>query len=180
MKKRIFSIVAIMLILISMLIASGCSGKINMLTGRWKLSTYGDKNGENQQDYFLPVTIDIYPDGRVDMLDSAFGKWKMDRDTFSFVSDDGTVKESGSFKLDYSATDSSGTSAPQLVIFLDDQPVSYILVKQTDLAGLLAYKKSTATAAKATVAPVASAGASSSSVAASATPEPSATATSGS
>jgi hypothetical protein len=157
MKKRIFTIVAVMLLLISMLIASGCSGKINMLTGRWKMATYGDENGENQQQYFLPVTVDIYPDGRVDLLDQSFGKWTMDRDTFTFVSDDGTMKETGSFKIDYTATDSTGAATPTLTIFMDDQPVSYIFTKQTDLAGLLAYKKASASAAAASAAAAAAA-----------------------
>jgi hypothetical protein len=157
MKRRIFAIVVVALILAAALLAGGCSGQMNMITGRWKLMTSGDANAQNQQQYPLPVSVDIYPNGRVNMLESPFGKYTMSGDTFTFVSDDGTMKESGSFTIDSTKDESTGNTVPQLTIFLDSNPVSYVFQKQADLGPLESYLRSAAAASKApaaTAAPV--------------------------
>jgi hypothetical protein len=102
MRRRISIFLTIVLLLSCVLLAAGCSGKLDMLTGRWRLTTQGDGYGNNQQDYPFPVTIDIYPDGRVDMLESRIGAWTMDRDTFSFAGIDVYKDQvySGTFKID--------------------------------------------------------------------------------
>jgi hypothetical protein len=151
MNKRLFAAIAAVMLLLTMVLISGCSGTNTMLMGRWKLSKVGDAAGGNQQDYPLPVVVDIYPDGHVDMLESSFGTYTKDRDTFTFKSDDGTFITSGSYKLEY----------PNLTIFLDDSPSSYLFEKQADLPQLqtlLKQKKaSAAAAAPATATPAATA-----------------------
>ena len=142
MNKRVFAAIAAVVLLVSMIFVSGCSGTDNMLMGRWKMATAGDAAGGNQQQYPLPVVVDIYPDGHVDMLDSLFGTYTKDRDTFTFKSTDGTFTTSGSFKLEY----------PKLTIFLDDQPSSYVFDKQADLPQLAQMKKAKASAAAASAA----------------------------
>lgn len=146
MKKRITTIVLVLLILFTMLASFGCNGRMNMLMGRWKLATAGDENGGNQQQYPLPVIIDIYPDHTIDMLDSPFGTWTLDRDIFTFKSDDGTINTSGSYTLTYPQDQSTGNTVPTLTIFMDDQPVTYVLQKQADLGPLMSYKRSQTTA----------------------------------
>jgi hypothetical protein len=83
--------------------------------------------------------VDIYPDGHVDMLEESFGTYTRDRDTFTFKSDDGEFTTSGSFKLEY----------PNLTIYLDDSPASYVFEKQADLPQLEELLKSKAAASKA-------------------------------
>jgi hypothetical protein len=143
MKRRTSIFLAIVLLLSCILLAAGCSGKLDMLTGRWRLVTAGDGYGNNQQDYPLPVTIDIYPDGRVDMLGSPIGTWTMDRDSFSFAGTDVFKDQaySGTFKID-STKNADGNTVLQLTIFLSDKPESYVMQKLADYAGLLAIKKS--------------------------------------
>lgn len=146
MRKRILTIALIALILMSVVLLGGCNGKLNMLTGRWKLATVGDGSGANQEQYPLPVIIDIYPDGRIDMLDTPFGKWTMDRDTYTFVSDDGTLNSAGSFKIEYVPDQNTGNNVPTLTVLDDTNTASYILTKQADLGPLQSYKRAQASA----------------------------------
>ena len=127
MNKRIFSVLATLVLIASLLLAGGCSGTNTMLMGRWKLSTYGDGAGDNQQNYPIPFTIDIYPDGHVDLLESHFGTYTKNRDTFTFTTDDKTLTMSGSFVLDY----------PKLTVYSDQESVSYVLEKVADYQDLL-------------------------------------------
>ncbi len=146
-RKTVFFVsLAVMLVLFSAL--AGCSGRTNMLMGRWQLATYGDENGQNQNEYPLPVAIDIYPDGHIDLLESPLGTYTMNRDTFTFKSDDGTMDYSGSYLLDYSS------QTPTLTIFMDTEPTSYVLEKKMDLSDLESAK---ASAAAATPSPAAAA-----------------------
>jgi hypothetical protein len=153
MKKRITTFAAILLVLATVVFAGACSGKMNMLMGRWKLSTEGDQYGQNQQSYPLPVVIDIYPNGTINLLETSFGKWTMDRDTYTFKSDDGSIKTSGSFKLEYITDQNSGGTVPTLTVFMDDQPVSYVLQKQADLGTLESANRAKTAAPVATLAP---------------------------
>jgi hypothetical protein len=164
MKRRILPIIFITLFLASVLLAGGCNGKLNMVTGCWKLISTGDENGNNQHDASggLPISMyyNIYPDGKVYMFiidtEEYYGTYKMDRDTFTFTSDDGKTNESGSFKIDYTATDTNtGNLAPTMMLILDNEPVSVVLQKAMDYKGLLAYKKSLASASPAPAAPAA-------------------------
>lgn len=149
MRRRILAILIAALIVISVIFIGGCSGKVNMLTGRWKLATIGDSSGANQSEYPLPVIIDIYPNGTIDMLEMPFGKWTMDRDTFTFKSNDGSIDTSGSFKIEYVADQESGGSVLTLTVLDDVLSASYILKKQADLKTLESYKRAKASAAPA-------------------------------
>jgi hypothetical protein len=159
--KRILAIAAVALMLATLLLAGGCtSGKMNMLMGRWKLETAGDGSGANQQQYPLPVVIDIFPNGTIDMLEMPFGKWTMDRDTFTFKSDDGTIDMAGGFKLEFIANQETGGTTPTLTVFPDTADVSYVLKKTADLGPLESLKRANAAASAAAVqtpAPTASA-----------------------
>lgn len=162
MKKRIIVIVLAALLLATVLLASGCNGTMNMLMGRWKLVSIGDQYGANQQQYPLPVVLDIYPDHTIKMLDSPFGTWTMDRNTYTFKSDDGTLEQSGSFILEYKeqqSSDGSGstTKVPQLTVYADGKAESYILQKQADLGPLQSYLRAEASAAAASAAAAAQA-----------------------
>ena len=153
-KKTVLICVLPAMLLLTTALAAACSGRTTMLMGRWKLATYGNADGGNQQDYPLPLSLDVYPDGHIDMLDSAFGTYTVDRDSFTFKSDDGTITASGQFQLEY----------PNLTVYMDDSPTSYVLNKVMDLPALQSAKASAAASAKA-------------SAAAPATPTPEATAT---
>jgi hypothetical protein len=153
MRKRIFLIVAAALTLTALLLAGGCNGKVNMVSGSWKLLTTGDETMSNQQEYGMPFSIiyDVYPDGRVCMLiggsESYVGKYTMDRDTFKFAGEDGEENYSGSFVVDMNATDqNTGESIVTLTIVLDDKPVSVVLQKVMDYSGMIKYLKSQTTA----------------------------------
>jgi hypothetical protein len=150
MRRKISIFLVFILLIACMLAASGCSGKLNMLTGQWRLVTAGDGYGNNQQAYPLPVTIDIYPDGRVDMLESRIGTWTMDRDSFSFVGSDVFADQNytGTFKID-TTTNADGNKVLALTIFLGDRPESYVLQKLADYAQMLALSKAQQTAAPA-------------------------------
>ncbi len=145
-KGRIVAIVAVTLF-VALLIFTSCSGTQTMLSGRWSMTGIGDEAGQNPQQYPLPVVVDIYPDGRVDMLDSFFGTYTRDRDTYTFVSEDGEFKSTGSFKLEY----------PNLTIYPDDTPASYIFEKKMDLKDLEKYLASKAAATPTPAAPAATA-----------------------
>lgn len=155
--KRFVMIAAVVLLLASLLLVGGCGGgKMNMLTGRWKLATVGNGSGGQQQQYPLPVVVDIYPNGTIDLLDSPFGKWTMDRDTFTFTSDDGTITMSGGFKIDFTEDSETGGSIPTLTVMPDTEDVSYVLTKVSDLGPLESAKRAkTAAPAAQTPAPTA-------------------------
>jgi hypothetical protein len=150
MRKRILPIALIALLLSSALLTGSCSGKLDMVTGCWKLVSTGDENGNNQQDASggLPISMyyNIYPDGKVYMFildtEEFYGTFKMDRDTFEFKSVDGKGDESGSFTIDYSVVDEdTGRLSPRMTIFLDSEPMSVVLRKVMDYKNLLKYKK---------------------------------------
>lgn len=148
--KRFTTLLLAVLLLLTVLLAGGCSGKMNLLTGRWKLVTQGDAYGGNQQQPSLPIAvwIDIYPDGTIDLFDDPFGKWTMDRDTFTFKSDDGEIDTYGSFQLGTTTDEQTGANVPTLTVYTqDDNPVSYVLQKVANLGPLESMKRSTATAA---------------------------------
>jgi hypothetical protein len=153
MKKRIIIIALAALVIASALLASGCNGTLNMLMGRWKLVTVGDQYGANQQEYPLPISVDIYPDHTIKMFDEPFGKWTMDRNTYTFKQTDGKMDISGSFLLEYvtstSSTDGSTSTVPQLTVYVDGQAVSYILQKTADLGPLQSYLRAQASASAA-------------------------------
>lgn len=155
MRRKILPIALIALLLASALLVGSCSGKLDMVTGCWKLVSTGDENGNNQHDASggLPISMyyNIYPDGNVYMfiLDSEelYGTYKMDRDTFEFKSEDGKGDESGSFTIDYSTTDEdTGNLSPTMTLYLDSQPISVVLRKMMDYKGLQQYKKAKASA----------------------------------
>ena len=118
MRKKVLMIFLAAATLIFILLASGCSGKVNMVTGCWQFMSTGDEAGDNQQQSGLPFTMyyDVYPDGHVSLLmggqEMTYGKYTMDRDTFTFKSDDGTEKYSGSFSVNMNATDSIPANPP--------------------------------------------------------------------
>jgi hypothetical protein len=159
MRKKWLSLFTVVLIVVSVLLAGGCNGKINMVSGCWQLISTGDENGNNQQDSSqsgLPFTYyyDVYPDGHISILfageEMAYGRYTMDRDTFTFVSDDGTEKHSGQFTIDLNATDestgeSAGQSMIKLTIILGDQPVSAVLKKIMTYSDMVSYLKSQTT-----------------------------------
>lgn len=135
--KKIVTILVAAVLLASMLMLGGCGGgKLKMVTGRWKLATVGSGNGGNQQQYYLPLSVDIYPNGTLNMFDDPFGKWTMDRDTFTFKSDDGEMNVTGSFKIDFVEDESTGSTIPQLTVYPDDVDASYVLTKVADLGPL--------------------------------------------
>lgn len=149
MKKALTFLMAALL-LASLLLLGGCGGgKIKMLTGRWKLESVGSGSGADQQAYPLPVVVDIYPEGTIDLLESPFGKWTMDRDTFTFKSDDGEMEMTGGFRIDFVEDSSTGGTIPQLTVLPDDQDVSYILKKVSDLGPLESAKRAKAAASAA-------------------------------
>ena len=148
MKRKLFCILAFLMIFSIVLAGAGCGGgKMNMLMGRWKLSTYGSGSGSGQQSYPIPFSIDLYPDGRVELLDEQFGHWTMDRDTFTFKSDDGTINMTGAFRLEY----------PKLTIYVDNEDTSYVLEKTTDLAPLISMEKAATPSPKVAATPAATA-----------------------
>ncbi len=156
--KKIVTILVVVVLLASMLLLGGCGGgKLKMVTGRWKLATVGAGNGGNQQEYYLPLSVDIYPNGTLNMFDEPFGKWTMDRDTFTFKSDDGQMNVTGSFKIDFKQDESTGNTIPQLTVFPDDVDASYVLTKVADLGPLESALRASAAAQSAapTVAPTA-------------------------
>lgn len=142
MNKKHLAALLLLALFVALLAFAGCSGTNTMLMGRWSMTGIGDANGQNSQAYPLPVVVDIYPDGRVDFLESKFGTYTKDRDTFTFTYTESGETESGSFKLAY----------PNLTIFPDNAPASYIFEKQMDLDGLQKYLKSKAAASATPVA----------------------------
>jgi hypothetical protein len=162
MKKKIVIIALAALLITAALLASACNGTLNMLMGRWKLVTIGDRYGANQQEYPLPVVLDICPDHTIKMFDDVFGTWTMDRNTYTFKSEDGETEQSGSFVLQYvqqESSDGSGdtTSVPQLTVYADGKDESYVLQKQADWGPLQSYLRASASAAAASAAAAAQA-----------------------
>ncbi len=152
--KKVVTILLVVMLLASMLLLGGCGGgKMKMITGRWKLATVGAGNGGNQQAYYIPVTVDIFPDGTLKMFDAPFGKWTMDRDTFTFTSEDGSMDLTGSFKIDYVKNEESGSTIPQLTVFPDNEDASYVLNKIADLGPLESALRASAAAQSAAPAP---------------------------
>lgn len=145
-KKRIVALLAVALF-VALIVLTGCNGTNSMIMGRWSMSGIGDANGQNSQSYPLPVVVDIYPDGHVDMLDSRFGTFTRDRDTYTFKSDDGTFTSSGSYKIEFVTDSNTQQQIMQLTIFPDNAAESYIFQKQMNLPDLLKYLKSSAAAA---------------------------------
>lgn len=156
MRKRILVIAVAALLISAALLASGCNGTMNMLMGRWKLVTVGDQYGANQQSYPLPVQLDISPDHTIKMYDSVFGTWTMDRNTYTFKSDDGKADQQGSFVLNYVDQQDSNTGetnkVPQLTIYPEGIAESYVLQKQADWGPLQSYLRASASAAAASAA----------------------------
>lgn len=153
MRKRILTIAVAALLIAAALLASGCNGTLNMLMGRWKLVTVGDQYGSNQQSYPLPVVLDINPDHTIKMFDSTFGTWTMDRNTYTFKSDDGKADQQGSFVLKYVDQQDSTTGetrkVPQLTIYPESMGESYVLEKMADWGPLQSYLRASASAAAA-------------------------------
>lgn len=145
-KKRIVALLAVALF-VALIALTGCNGTNTMLMGRWSMTGIGDANGQNPQSYPLPVVGDIYPDGHVDMLDSRFGTYTRDRDTYTFKSDDGTFTSSGSYRIEFATDPNTQQQTLQLTIFPDEAAESYIFQKQMNLPDLLKYLKSSAAAA---------------------------------
>lgn len=161
MRKRILIIAVAALLLSAAFLASGCNGTMNMLMGRWKLVTVGDQYGNKQQSYPLPVVLDINPDHTIKMFDSTFGTWTMDRNTYTFKSDDGKSDQQGSFVLQYVDQQDSSTGetrkVPQLTIYPESLGQSYVLQKTADWGPLQSFLRASASAAAASAAAAAQA-----------------------
>lgn len=156
MRKRIFALFAVVLVIAAAMLAGGCGGRTSMVAGAWQVVSTGDETGQNQQQTGMPFTIyyDVYPDGHVKYLfggdEMAYGKYTMDRDTFTFASDDGKESYSGQFVINNQATDqSTGESYTQLTIYLDNVKKSVVMKKVMDYSGLVKYLKTLATTAPA-------------------------------
>jgi len=119
--KRAAAIILLAIVL-SVALFSGCAAQ--RLYGYWMLSYIGDEYGGERSEYPLPLYFEIKSDGTVNMAGDVFGHFKRKGSTFTFkyASDDVTTVESGAYELN---------SDGELVIYMDDRPMSVILTRPT-------------------------------------------------